>query len=349
MPAETSARPSLTSQELSIRGQIKVQPEDFVVEEIAAYQPCGSGEHLFLWIEKKDTSAEFLIGHLARSLGIRREEIGAAGLKDRRAVTRQWISVPASTEDRIGSIDTPLIRVLRSARHGNKLRSGHLRGNHFEILLREVPADALATATRIREEINTRGVPNYFGEQRFGLDGETLELGMALLRGDAAARDIPAKRRKFLLRLALSAAQSSLFNDVLRRRLQAGALHQVQAGDVMQVVESGGLFLAEDVPAEQHRFERRETVITGPIFGPKMKLPGGEVLERERDILQSAGLTLEVFRAHMKLTPGTRRPLLIWPENLNVIGDPAGLRLTFSLPSGAYATVVLAEFLKNTD
>jgi tRNA pseudouridine13 synthase len=344
--APASRLPSLTSKELSIRGRIKVQPEDFVVEEVPAYEPSGAGEHLYLWIEKRDISADFLLGHLARQLGIRRDDIGSAGLKDRRAVTRQWISVPGSAEDRMAAIDTDQIQVLRSARHGNKLRAGHLKGNLFEILVRDVAAESLPAARRIAHEIELRGVPNYFGEQRFGIDGETLELGMSLLRGEALARDVPWKKRKFLTRLALSAAQSALFNAVLSRRLLEGTLHRVASGDVMQVVSSGGLFLAEDADIEQARFDRRETVITGPMFGPKMKSPTGRAFELEQEILHEARLSQEIFRVHKKLTSGTRRPLLIWPQDLSVSDDPVGLRLKFTLPSGAYATVVLAEFLK---
>ncbi|SFH56770.1 tRNA pseudouridine(13) synthase TruD [Planctomicrobium piriforme] len=337
--------PCLTPLELSINGQLKVEPEDFVVEEVPAYLPSGVGEHLFLWIQKRDISAEFLTGHIARSLGVRRDDIGVAGLKDRRAVTRQWISVPATAEERIEAINTPAIQVLEAKRHGNKLKTGHLRGNRFELIVRGEPGQ-LAIAQQIAAAIAEQGVPNYFGDQRFGHDGETLTLGMSLLKGETDPRSIPSPKRKFLLRLALSAAQSSLFNTVLARRLQAGTLHSVQPGDVMQVCASGGLFVVEDVPSEQPRFDARETVITGPIFGPKMKSPLGDVLQLEQEILTATGLTREVFRTHSKLTPGTRRPLLLWPENLTVADHPHGLRLTFTLPSGCYATVVLREFLK---
>jgi tRNA pseudouridine13 synthase len=343
---QSAAMPFLTSMELSIGGRIKAEPEDFLVEEIPAYEPSGTGEHLFLWIQKRDVSADFLLGHLARQLSIPREDIGSAGLKDRRGITRQWISVPASSEERIAAIETDLIHVLSAARHGNKLRTGHLKGNRFEIVVRDAVDGAKSIAERIADEIERRGVPNYFGDQRFGIDGETLELGLSLLRGESAARDIPAKRRKFLTRLALSAVQSSLFNAVLRRRLLEKTLHQVRAGEVMQVVASGGLFVAEDAAVEQLRFDQRETVITGPIFGPKMKSPAGECLELEQQILRDAGLSMDLFQTHRKVTPGTRRPLLLWPGNLSISEDPHGLRLSFTLPSGAYATVVLAEFLK---
>ncbi len=342
--------PMLSSPSLTLVGQIKAEPEDFIVEEIPAYLPSGEGEHLFLFIQKRDISAEFLTGHLARSLGIKRDEIGMAGLKDRRAITRQWVSVPATCESAISQIETPAIQVLDSKRHGNKLKTGHLKGNRFEILIRSEEGNAEESAEiarQIAESVQANGVPNYFGEQRFGIDGETANLGFALLKKETSPRDIAPQRRKFLLRLALSAAQSALFNTVLSTRLEQGWLHQVQAGDIMQVTASGGAFIAEEVEREQQRFTERETVVTGPLFGPKMKQPTGRPLELEQQVLESAGLTLDHFREYSKLTSGARRPLLLWPGDLQVNSEPAGTRLAFTLPSGSYATVVLREFLKS--
>lgn len=346
--------PSLTPDDWKLSGRLKVEPEDFVVEEIPAYEPCGTGEHLFLWIEKRDVSADFLLGHLARSLGIRRDDVGMAGIKDRRAVTRQWISVPASAETNVAAIERDGIRILQAARHGNKLKTGHLRGNRFEILLRPPagsPTDessrseAVDRARRIISSIMQLGVPNDFGEQRFGIDGETLALGLSLLRGKTSAKEIPFKRRKFLNRLALSAVQSMLFNRVLARRREWGLLHEVQPGDVMQVVESGGLFVVEDRGMEQGRFDNRETVITGPLFGPKMKGPSGVARELEWSVLDESELTMAAFDQFRKLTPGGRRPLLLWIEKFDMTEEPDGLRFRFTLPAGAYATVVLREFL----
>jgi len=341
-----SVTPCQTPAELRLSGRLKVEPEDFVVEEIPAYAPSGVGEHLFLWIQKRDVSAESLIAHLANILQIPRNEIGVAGLKDRWAITRQWVSVPASALPDISKIETAAIQVLRTALHGNKLKTGHLSGNSFEIVIRDVAPDALERVVQICHLIHQTGMPNYFGDQRFGVDGQTLALGMSLLKGTGSARKIPYQRRKFLLRLALSAAQSALFNEVVRLRLERGILQQVQPGDVMQVCASGGLFVVEDPRTEQARCDLREIVITGPLFGPKMKSPLAEVFGLEQQVLKSAGLTRDVFRENKKLTPGTRRPLIVFPENLQVDSDPNGLRLTFSLPSGSYATVLLREFLQ---
>jgi tRNA pseudouridine13 synthase len=330
-----------------IGGALKVSPEDFLVEELPAYVPCGEGQHLFLWIEKRDVSAEDLVAHVARTLGIRRAEVGVAGLKDRRAVTRQFVSVPAECEPRLCGLEVGGIRVLQAARHRHKLRTGHLRGNRFDVLLRDVSPDAGAKAEAIAAVIRERGFPNYYGEQRFGLNGATAQLGLDLLAGRKRPRDIEPRRRKFLLRLALSAAQSAIFNVVLSERLAEGLLGTVVAGDVMQVVASGGCFVVEDVRREQQRYDQRETVLTGPLFGPNMKSPAGEPALREQRVLDRIGITPQQVAEFPRLLTGARRPLVIWVDDLQIAPDPAGLRFRFTLPSGVYATILLREFMKD--
>lgn len=338
--------PYATSPDLKIGGTLKREPEDFQVTEIPAYEPCGSGEHLFLYVEKRDVSADFLKGRLARALGCKREDIGMAGLKDRQAVTRQWVSVPAEFESSIEQIDADDIRVLKQSRHSNKLKTGHLRGNRFEILVRDPFPIADDSLAQLVETVNRLGVPNYYGEQRFGHDGETLQLGIELLNGDKIPADIPRPKRKFLTRFAVSAVQSEIFNRVLAGRITAGTLHQVQRGDVMQVVASGGMFLVQEVATEQARYDAREIVPTGPMFGPKMKASEESVLETELAVLNEVGLSPEHFKKFKKLTSGTRRPLLLWPDDLSFERCPEGSWFRFELPRGAYATVVLREFMK---
>ena len=345
--ASSEELPCLTAGLAGIGGVLKERSEDFLVEEIPAYLPTGSGEFLYLWIEKQDLSAEQLTSHLAKFLKIAHQDVGMAGLKDRQAITRQWVSVPARCEPLLTEVRHEQIRVLEAQRHGNKLRTGHLRGNRFSILLRSVTPDAVKRATAIADELRQTGVPNYFGEQRFGRDNETLELGFGLLRGERRPGQIPHARRKFLLRLALSAVQSHLFNQALAARIRAGTIHTAQPGDVMQVVASGGPFVVEDPAREQPRLDQHEIVVSGPIFGPKMKFPSGEVAEHESELLKSAGLDLDAFTRFANLTPGTRRPYLIWIDDLQLAKEGNGLRLSFRLPSGSYATVVLREFQKN--
>lgn len=337
--------PLLTADLPGVGGRLKTVPEDFEVEEIPAYEPCGSGDFLYLWVEKRDLGAEYFARQVAHRLGITPGEVGTAGLKDRRAVTRQMVSVPAHAEERLPQLDGDGIRVLRVSRHGNKLRPGHLRGNRFRILVR----DAEWAAERVGpvlDRLRQHGLPNFYGPQRFGRGGETLRLGLALLRGESVAGRRPGP---FLRKLALSAAQSALFNHYLARRLTDGLLRRVLAGDVMAKWPTGGMFVAEDVAREQARFDVREIVSAGPIFGRKTFAAAGEAAEREAAALQDAGLTLAAFRNFGKLMQGTRRHNLVYVDDLAAAVEPDGLRLTFTLPAGSYATVLLREVMKNVD
>lgn len=324
-------------------GTLKERVEDFLVEEIPAYEPMGEGEHLFLWIEKRNLSAEQLMQHLSRTLRIRREEIGMAGLKDKKGITRQYVSVPNFVSKAVPALSNEHVTVLRSLTHRNKLKTGHLLGNRFDILLRTSQTQAWEKAQAVTEMIRTYGVPNYYGEQRFGNEHQTLELGYRLLTGAASVKDIPFERRRFLLRLALSAVQSELFNRVLLERLTSGDLHRVLAGDVMQKLDSGGVFADENLEVLQRRFDSREIVMTGPMFGPKMFQPTDEVLMREQGLLDRLQIKRELFQEY-RVTPGTRRGLLVYPGELQLDQEEAGVRIRFSLPSGSYATIVLAEY-----
>lgn len=339
--------PYLTADLPGIGGHIKSLPEDFLVEEIPAYEPAGEGEFVYLWVEKRGLSAEQLISHLARDLEIAHQDIGTAGMKDRHAISRQWVSVPAKCEPHLHKVRHEAISILDARRHRNKLRPGHSRGNRFSILVRGERDGAIDEALAIGARLSDTGFPNYFGDQRFGRDDETLKLGLELLRGGKKPSAIPRARRKFLLRLALSAVQSALFNRALAERLDDGLIRTVLAGDVMQVVASGGPFVVEDVAREQARYDAGEISLSGPMFGPKMKQPAGDVAERENRLLAACGIALEEFSRYENLTAGTRRPYLVRPAELQITAEPHGLRVAVTLPSGCYATVLMREFLKD--
>ncbi len=342
--------PLITADLPGVGGRIKAEPEDFEVEEIPAYQPCGTGPFLFLWVEKRGMGAEYFLRQVARRLGISDRDIGCAGLKDRHAVTRQMISVPAEVEDRLAQLGSDDLRVLQVSRHTNKLKIGHLHGNRFRILIRDVVLEVAERLPSLLQRLGEQGLPNFYGSQRFGHDGFTAQIGMSLLRSEPIPPDPSGARHnphnRFLRKLALSAAQAALFNRYLAQRMSEGLFRRVLRGDVMSKWPMGGLFVAENVAREQERFDARETVTAGPIFGRKTFAAKDDAAAREAAILAEAGLLRASFAPFGKLLQGTRRHNLFYPGDLKFTAEPDGLRLTFSLPAGSYATVLLREVMK---
>jgi tRNA pseudouridine13 synthase len=351
MPLDPLVAPPLVTYDLpGTGGRIKAEPDDFEVEEVPAYQPCGQGDFLYLWVEKRSMGAEYFVRQIARRLDVPPGEVGTAGLKDRHAVTRQMVSVPARAEDCLGQLDGDGIRLLRVDRHTNKLKPGHLHGNRFNILIRDVAPAAGERLAPLLERLRRDGLPNFYGPQRFGRDGETLFLGRALLAGETVPKlpsgQKPNLRNPFLRKLALSGVQSVLFNHTLARRLADGLFRRVLPGDVMAKWPFGGMFVAEDIAREQARFEARETVPAGPLFGRKTFPAAGEAAEREASALQEWGLTPKSFHGFGKLMQGTRRHNVVYVDDLAGEVEPAGVRLRFTLPAGSYATVLLREITK---
>jgi tRNA pseudouridine13 synthase len=341
MPVDPLNPPPLTPDLPGVGGRIKVQSDDFRVEEIPSYEPCGSGEHLYLWVEKRDVGPEFFARTIAQRLGVPVGAVGTAGLKDRHAVTRQWVSVPQEAEPLLTKLDGGGITLLSHSRHTNKLKPGHLKGNRFDILIRDADRSKADAATAVLDRIRSHGLPNYYGPQRFGRDGGNIDLGFRCLAGSQ-----PKRLRPFVYKFALSAVQSLLFNDYLGRRLADGLFRTVLSGDVMAKWPAGGLFVAEDVPTEQRRFDARETVTAGPMFGRHTFAAAGPAAEREAGVLADHKLTPRSFDGFGKLMGGTRRHNLIYLDDLTATWEDVGLRLAFTLPSGCYATVLLREVMK---
>jgi tRNA pseudouridine13 synthase len=328
---------------LLARGRIKAAPSDFRVEELPAYTPEGSGDHLFLWIEKEDVSAPFLLQTISRRMGVSRGEIGCAGQKDRRAITRQWLSVPACVskvpvdpESVSGPVgDTGRITLLDHGLHRNKLRTGHLQGNRFEIRLTERdPADDDAFLESV-ERMAREGFVSTYGAQRFG-HGDNVGDGLGVLGGDRI-RD--KRKRRFLV----SALQSGLFNHWARLRHEGVGFGQALDGDLLVRLDSGGVFEVEDAHADTSRLTAGEVALTGPIFGNKARRATGPAAEYERQALSDFGLDEDAFAPVGKLAPGTRRRALVVPDGLSCAREGDALVLRFALPAGAYATVVLAH------
>lgn len=403
--------PYATPDTPGIGGEIKVHPEDFFVQEIPLYEPSGEGEHVYMEVQKTGLSTFDAVARLADLLHVQRIDIGYAGMKDRQAVTRQVFSVRGTTPEAAMAVKTPELSVLWTARHGNKLRLGHLKANRFAIKVRGVDPLAVTRIGPVLKRLQEAGVPNYFGEQRFGRRNNNDLLGAALIRGDnrelarlllgdpqkgvddgmqfkarrlyeegdlegamhAWPRRNGLERRllhqviktgkpsgagraldEHLRRLFVSALQSRVFNEILAERVSAGTYGTLIPGDWACKHENGACFHVEDVAAEQPRCHAWEISPTGPLIGYRVSLADQAAGEIELAALARHGLTGEMFKQPgYYRVKGTRRPLRVRMEDVQYAGgvDEHGGHLTvaFTLPAGAFATVVLRELMKNDD
>jgi len=313
----------------------KACPEDFVVDELPLYPALEEGPHTFLWIEKRLRTTDQVARELARAAGCKDREVGYAGRKDRLAVTRQWFSVPDLAPESAMSLELHGARVLEAKRHRNKLRTGHLKGNHFEIWVRELTTEQIEVAESAVEQIRVAGFANRFGDQRFGRDGDNPARALEILSGKRRPKDRRAAR--FLI----SALQSQVFNRVLDERKLP--LDQLEEGDLAMKHDSGGVFLVEDTETENERAARFEISPSGPIFGTKMSQPLGAPLQRERAALLACGVpdTPELRPPRGISLRGARRSLRVRPVSLEYSIEDNSMQLCFDLESGSYATVLL--------
>jgi len=323
-----------------IRATFKSVPEDFVVEELPAYEPSGAGEHVYVRFEKRGLNTHDAVARLARALGVHARDAGVAGQKDRQAVTTQTVSFFGTTPEAVLAL-APIdgVRVLSAARHGNKLKPGHLRGNRFRIRLRDVSAIELQKVEPAFAAIARDGVPNAFGAQRFGRGKDNAERALAFLRGEERPpRD--KRQRAFLF----SALQSKVFNRVLERRVQDGTWCRALEGDLLKKHDSGGLFVCTDVQTDAARAERGEVSPTGPMFGLEMREPEGAVRALEHEVLHEVVGDLDLA-ATRGLGDGTRRVLRLWVESVVVRTreQEESCEVEFVLPKGAFATTVLGQ------
>ena len=311
-------------------------PEDFQVEELPAFEPSGSGEHLLLEIEKRGMNTVHAAKRLAHWAGVGEMAIGYAGLKDRHAVTRQRFSVhlPRRVAPALEALEAEGLRVLSSHWHARKLPRGALRGNRFVLVLREAEGDPDAVQARL-QAIARRGLANFFGEQRFGREGDNLRLAAALFKGARLGRS----QRAF----ALSAARSWLFNEVLAQRVRAGTWNQALPGEVWMLAGTHSIFGPQALDGTiQARLASGDIDPTGPMWG--------------RGPLRSADAVGDVesaaAEAHAELARGIegagmsqeRRSLRLRPIALHAEWEAQDtLLLSFSLPAGSFATVVVRE------
>ncbi len=331
------------SGEAVLDARIRTTPEDFFVEELPGFEPSGSGEHLLLTIEKRGMNTAFAAKRIAQWAGVNEMAIGYAGMKDRHAVTRQRFSVhlPKRVAPDLGALQDDAatrdsLKVIDHHWHARKLPRGALEGNRFVLVLREVQGERAAVESRL-QVIAAHGVPNYFGEQRFGRDGDNIANALAMFAGRRMRRE----QRGVLL----SAARSELFNRVLAARVAAGTWNQPLNGEVWTLDGSRSVFGPEpftDTLAE--RLAAFDIHPSGPLWGR------GELRSREAasevELAALAGEEADALRLGLEAAGlnQERRGLRLRPKELAWRWlDDGALELAFSLPAGAYATVVLAE------
>jgi tRNA pseudouridine13 synthase len=342
------APPLVTAALPGIGGRLREHPEDFAVDEIAAYEPIGAGEHVWVWIEKRDLTTPAAASRLAEVAGVPVRDVGWAGMKDRHALTRQWLSLPPPAKpESVEGLDEGGLRVVRVARHKNKLKTGHLHGNRFALVVRGL-TDPAGAAERARELLAAlgRGSPNRSAEQRFGRDGDNAERGLALIRARGRGPGSPRERR-----FMVSALQSYFFNRWLCDRMNDGLLGDVLLGDLLQKRGSGGMFASTDPELDRARVAAGEIVVTGPMFGAAMRGPpdGSPAHAREAALLDAFALGPADFQPLRHIAEGTRRQATIIPGDpaVELVGDADdAIRVTFNLPAGSYATAVMRELQK---
>lgn len=332
---------------------------DFVVDEIPLYPFSGEGEHLVLHVRKKNLSTWQMIDAFSNRLGIKGRDIGYAGMKDKNAQTKQYISLPRKYEPMLENFEHEGIKILEKTYHNNKIRIGHLKGNRFFIRLKKVTPVAAAKIAEALKNIEKYGMPNYFGFQRFGADGENYTKGKAILEGKLK------ERNKKLAQFYVNAYQSYLFNGWLSRRIEISKLvdefgteellnvlsipqeelesmktqkhpFKLMHGDVMMHYPYGKLFhYVEETEVE--RFERRDISVSGLLSGKRATRAEGiaRTVEERFDTIESG-------------IDGARRYGWIFPEECEgeYKEQDAWYELHFSLPKGCYATVLIEEIAK---
>lgn len=331
--------PLVSSHLVGTGGRIRTEPEDFQVSENPAYALSGDGEHTYLRLEKRGHTTKYVIDELHRQLGIPYKDFGVAGLKDRHAVTTQWISIPHKFEPRVEKFVLEGTQILEVTRHGNKLGMGHLRGNSFRLRVRGSSADAPQKAKAILEHLQLTGVPNYFGSQRFGNTGGNAIRGLELVLNGRMKGPESIQIKRFLI----SSLQSLLFNHNLRLRLERGLFGRVLLGDVAKKHETGGIFTVEDAEIDSARAASLEISSTAPLYGRKIMAAQAQAHDLETEVLA----LLDLNWTHFSDRKGARRITRIKLEEAQLEPTEDGYWILFSLPKGSFATVLLREIMKN--
>ncbi|MBM66147.1 MAG: hypothetical protein CMH55_07945 [Myxococcales bacterium] len=323
-----------------IAGLLKAEPEHFVVQELPVQPPSGTGDHLWIEVEKRNLSTPQVIRSLAQLTGLATPTIGSAGRKDKRAVTRQWLSLVQDVHSKLPADDQPVEvddgywQILRRASHGRRLRTGTLRGNRFEILLTAVAPNSLARAQELNAELQALGwMPNPFGPQRFNRPESLVRARLLLARGH--------RGRNHRDRFDYSVLQAAFFNHYLNIRNWPEPLI---VADEWYQTERGGMFTDSDEESVSKRLKNLEILPCGPLPGGKLRSPGAAALRWMDEVGEILGTGTEPWRGLGKKIPGTWRPMVIRAPAVEIAAEDRGLWLRFDLPAGSYATVLLNYF-----
>lgn len=317
----------------------KASPEDFKVDELLAFELSGAGEHLFLRIEKRGLNTEELVKSLARRLKKPVKSISYAGLKDRQALTTQWLSVHCPGEDieNVDDLHDNGWRVIDSGRHLKKLKTGGLVANRFTILLKDI-APSASIETRLNL-IKTSGVPNYFGTQRFGHQGQNIVKAQGMLLNGIKVKD------RFLRGMYYSAARSFLFNLILSERVANHSWNTALSGDVMQLAGTHSIFSIDIADESIHeRIARRDISPTAPLWGLGTERMTMDALTSQQKALHGYDTWYEALEQH-GLERMYRSQVLQVSDLTWHWQEPHQLSLSFELVAGAYATSVLRELV----
>ena len=340
--AQAPAFPPLTYLygEPQATANLRTQADDFIVDEELSFTPTGQGEHLLLLVEKIGQNTQYVAKQIAAAAGLKARLVSYAGLKDRHAVTRQWFCLPVPIKQELHYQDWQIegVRILQTVRHQRRLKLGSIKQNHFRLRLRHV-SDKVAVTARLAQIC--QGVPNYYGEQRFGHFGGNLQLAARLFAGES----IPDRQ---LRGLALSASRSMLFNQQVSARVQPGLFHTLLVGGVVRLDGSGSVFTVEEPTADLTR-----RLLEADLH-PTAVLPGiGKVLESAAALawqLEQLAPYQSWVQALCDLNVNTeRRAIRLVPKALSYQWQDDTLELQFALPTGCFATSVLRELLKYQD
>lgn len=316
---------------------LKAEPADFQVTEQLAFSLTGEGEHLWVWVEKIGQNTDWVAKQIARWAGVTQKEMGVAGKKDRQAITRQWMSIhlPGKQDPDIQSLELPGVTILKAVRHNRKLQTGGLSGNRFTLILREITGEITDVEHRL-QQVAQKGVPNYFGEQRFGNDFQNLAKATALFQGQIKA---PKRHQKTMY---ISAARSWVFNEVLSQRVQQGTWNEALPGDVFQLEGSQKWFADDGAPDLAKRVIDEDIHPTGALTGRGVLPSQSEAFQLERSVLEKHA----IWQAGLEKLglKQERRALRVLPKNMTWEWlDNQTLSVSFDLPAGSYATMVMRE------